>query len=830
MSDSSDEDDQWKAESTRRMWAESQPGPSRCQPSRQGYCGYCRVLYSNLEQHLSSLRHLDSVRASSRGSSTVSSTSSSRTKLTLLERFLQDVLHHHPHRYNDPRPSHADLPSVAAPPLPREELDELRFSDDDSRSLGTREQLPSSDDASCQPASQSKRVIEGAGQERVSTPIREREEGGAAPPGHTHSSHAQTPPPVHRKAHRKTNRRKTSESLSPSPPHRDSGPGPQPSSELRPSLTPGLDPGTCQPSELRPSLTPGLGHRTCPPLELSPSLSPGPHPGKCPPSELRPWLSWQKERREAHKEEAFSSDHSDPLDQTIEEVIQMCCYGVSSTSCHQRETERFHFSLPVSMETQSDDWDSPVQVVLQRGPTLSNTPVQVSQMEEQDLSRLMDVQVDLDDQVYSHQLDSALHSERRTGNGARKDEGFWTLPIEEVLPAPAYIPESFRGKTWAQIEQEDEEKVDKLVRQFRQERFICYFDTESLARYGRRSHSKKGRSDNKEAGTDPGVLPLLDRDEDDSAYIRRKRKRRAFRVASRCQVVKVSHSTQTVQLVVPAVRQPTSEAPPTNTPSANQEAAERTPDVQTWRCLPSSYSNIITPLQPRTSVVYLLCSPSSPTSTYTPLSGSAPKRCRKKRRPLDLQGLKVKYKRLPVRFYDPGSNRILKNPPKGFLWRRGSAPSGPPPPCVRQLFRSLSPDLNTDRPPGEVAAGSSRVKGQRSSDTAFSHVNSLLLGTLSEDSAQTDKQETVRGQGRMSQAPPPQSRSERGRGGRRDRTQPPFPKRRTRAQATPPQPRREGLRRAGLSRKVPGSPGPPHPPAPRRGKARRGRGCERGRR
>lgn len=296
------------------------------------------------------------------------------------------------------------------------------------------------------------------------------------------------------------------------------------------------------------------------------------------------------------------------------------------------------------------------------------------------------------------------------------------------------------------------------------------------------------------------------------------------------QVVKVSHSTQTVQLVVPAVRQPTSEAPPTNTPSANQEAAERTPDVQTWRCLPSSYSNIITPLQPRTSVVYLLCSPSSPTSTYTPLSGSAPKRCRKKRRPLDLQGLKVKYKRLPVRFYDPGSNRILKNPPKGFLWRRGSAPSGPPPPCVRQLFRSLSPDLNTDRPPGEVAAGSSRVKGQRSSDTAFSHVNSLLLGTLSEDSAQTDKQETVRGQGRMSQAPPPQSRSERGRGGRRDRTQPPFPKRRTRAQATPPQPRREGLRRAGLSRKVPGSPGPPHPPAPRRGKARRGRGCERGRR
>lgn len=109
------------------------------------------------------------------------------------------------------------------------------------------------------------------------------------------------------------------------------------------------------------------------------------------------------------------------------------------------------------------------------------TPVQVSQ-EEKDLSHLMDVQVDLKDQVYSSQLDTALHSEWQAGGGVRQDKGFWTLPIEEVLPVPAHIPESFRGKTWAQIEQEDREKVDNLVQQFRQERFICYFDSESLAR------------------------------------------------------------------------------------------------------------------------------------------------------------------------------------------------------------------------------------------------------------------------------------------------------------------------------------------------------------
>ncbi|GLD68002.1 DBF4-type zinc finger-containing protein 2 isoform X1 [Lates japonicus] len=734
MSDSSDEaDDQKKAGSATRMWAEPQPGPSRCQPSRQGYCGYCRVLYSNLDQHLSSLRHLDSVRASSRGSSTVSSASSSWTKLTLLERFLQDVLQHHPHRYDDPRPSHADLPSVSTPPLPRAELDELRFSDNDSQSLGTREHLPSSDDLSCQPANQQ----EDGG---VHSQLGEGVTGGA--PG--------------------------------SQPHKDHNP------------------------VQRPETRPG-------------------------PSDLRPWLSWQRERREAHKEEAFI-DHSDALDQTIEEVIQMCCYGVTSASCRQDDTESFHFSLPVSMETQSDDWDSPVQVVLQQAQTLSDTqppytPVQVrGQAEGQDLGHLMDVQVDLEDQVYSHQLDSALHGERKRGGG--QDQGFWTLPIEEVLPAPAYIPESFRGKTWAQIEQEDEEKVEHLVQQSRRGRFICYFDSESLDRYGRRRQNKKGRGENEEAEPDTGILPLLDHDDNDSACgrTRRRRKGRSFRVASRCQVVKVSHGTQTVQLVIPAVCQTAPKTPPTSVPAANQDAGERTPEAQTWRCLPPSYSNIITPVQSRTSLVYLLCSPSGPAPTCSSSPGSAPKRCRKKRRPLDLQGLKVKYKRLPVRFYDPGTNRILKNPPKGFLWCRGPTPSGPPPPCVRQLFRSLSPDLNTDRAPGEGASGSSRVKGQSSADSPFSHGSSFLLSALSRDSAQTS----------ATPPPPPHGRLERGRGGRKERTRPPPSTRRTRAQAPPPQPRREGLRRAAPGRKHPGSTGPavptpPPSPSPRRGRGRRGR-------
>lgn len=112
-----------------------------------------------------------------------------------------------------------------------------------------------------------------------------------------------------------------------------------------------------------------------------------------------------------------------------------------------------------------------------------HTPVQVSQMDEQKVTHLMDLQVQLEDQLYQDQLDSALHSKQLTRGGAKLDKGFWTLPMEEVLPAPQHIPESFWGKSWAQIEQEDEEKVDRLVRQFRREKFTCYFDSESLARY-----------------------------------------------------------------------------------------------------------------------------------------------------------------------------------------------------------------------------------------------------------------------------------------------------------------------------------------------------------
>lgn len=45
-----------------------------------------------------------------------------------------------------------------------------------------------------------------------------------------------------------------------------------------------------------------------------------------------------------------------------------------------------------------------------------------------------------------------------------------------------------------------------------------------------------GLTNTKEEEPDTGVLPLMDRDNDDSVCVRKRRRRRSFRLASRCQV------------------------------------------------------------------------------------------------------------------------------------------------------------------------------------------------------------------------------------------------------------------------------------------------------
>ncbi|NXX93709.1 ZDBF2 protein, partial [Centropus bengalensis] len=84
------------------------PGVSTAR-NRQGYCNCCHVHYSNLEQHVfsSQHRHFTTYCRNRMGTN------------SLMERFLQDVLQHHPHRYHDSRPTYDDMPPLVTPVAPR---------------------------------------------------------------------------------------------------------------------------------------------------------------------------------------------------------------------------------------------------------------------------------------------------------------------------------------------------------------------------------------------------------------------------------------------------------------------------------------------------------------------------------------------------------------------------------------------------------------------------------------------------------------------------------------------------------------------------------------
>ncbi|KFW10132.1 DBF4-type zinc finger-containing protein 2, partial [Eurypyga helias] len=84
------------------------PGVSTVQ-NIQGYCNCCHVHYRNLEQHVfsSQHRHFTTYSRNRMGTS------------SLMERFLQDVLQHHPHRYHDNRPTYDDMPLPTTPEAAR---------------------------------------------------------------------------------------------------------------------------------------------------------------------------------------------------------------------------------------------------------------------------------------------------------------------------------------------------------------------------------------------------------------------------------------------------------------------------------------------------------------------------------------------------------------------------------------------------------------------------------------------------------------------------------------------------------------------------------------
>ncbi|XP_030638408.1 DBF4-type zinc finger-containing protein 2 [Chanos chanos] len=669
-------------------------GPSSAS-HRQGFCSCCQVLYNNLEQHILSPRHREVVR----------STRTNVASGSLMERFLQDVLHHHPHRYNDTRPTHADLPNLSTPLVPREELSEVYCgSDSDRASVGTREELPSSDEESCHlpsakgtssallkgrdpgttvppvvadaAATTSSQTLPETGKAKLDPPSSKKDSptqgflhrtsGSAATakphttqisqPLQSENSQIQAPSQPgtsqvqHRKAHRKTNRHIEESDSAPA------SPAPK-----------------CITSRDQPCPRPGGGEDPDDPVWTS---------------VLPPWKG-------PHRERTFSVQ-SDQVRDVIEEVIERYCYGRSPRRDQKEDEESFHVSLQsMSDSGVSEGWDDTVKLVLGK-----------AKADDKNLACLMEVHVDLEDQGYKTQLDSALNTILLPGEDTGEMGPRWAAEenaAEEVLPDLPHIPQSFVGKTLAQVMFEDDLKVDSLVKEFRQGRFRCYFESESLARFGK--HIRKGKKTRKqEEKKGDGarwdcrdVLPLMEHHEEEPKLPEtfRKTRRRLYRLASRCQVVKVSHGTQTTPQSCPmikqrATQQATDTAPDEPQPPKNP-SPERTPDMKTRLCalrLPASYCRIMSPVQPKT-VVYVLSSPDTAQGTTKPTSI---RRTGRKRKSCDSEGmLKYKYKKTPLKYYDPLTNRILKTPPKGTA----SAPKAKLP-HVRQLFRSLSPDINKE--------------------------------------------------------------------------------------------------------------------------------------
>ncbi|XP_016364304.1 uncharacterized protein LOC107705512 [Sinocyclocheilus rhinocerous] len=428
------------------------------------------------------------------------------------------------------------------------------------------------------------------------------------------------------------------------------------------------------------------------------------------------WISALPPWKGPHREQTFSH-LSDQIRDVIEEVIEKYCY------VDQREDDGSFILSPQSMSESkgSEEWDNAIQMALGK-----------AKGEEKNLAELLEVHINLEDQGYQTQLDTALNTvgTPEENKESSADKVFLDLP---------HIPQSFVGKTLTQVMFEDDMKIDSIVKEFQQGQFRCYFDSESLARFGKhiKKRRKKKNQDKKEkadnAGWEPtDILPLMDQNEEDpkhSAILLKKSRHKIYRLASRCQVVKVSHSTQTIPLSCPVVRRKSSQEtfPSTHSEEPQQcPSPERTPDMKTRLCalkLPASYCKIMSPLQPKT-VVFVLSSPDGGQgfSKPTPI-----KKAGRKRKPCDSDvGLKYKYKKTPLKFYDPLTNRILKSPPKGMSLSCNSKSLS----HVRQLFRSLSPDINKKRQGlelGQSSGGSRKGRGRSSMvDLCTSTSDSIL--------------------------------------------------------------------------------------------------------
>ncbi|XP_060113107.1 DBF4-type zinc finger-containing protein 2 [Heteronotia binoei] len=723
------------------------PGPSVMQ-NRQGYCSCCHVHYSNLEQHVYSSQHRLFATYCRNRLGTAS----------LMERFLQDVLQHHPSRYHDNRPTYDDMPLPSSLLVPR---DESLLSVEALEKEGTacRGEEPSTDsgftaESGCLISQRLQEEPKETSMPAASVPRIERgQEHSLGTSQHTTGIPSSTKTPLQAEGVR------TEGSSHKSPcaavnllshlfPAGHFPPTPPVTAKnIRCSAMPDLvSSSTYEQTKQGICNQDGFLHSNSSPIlwsaqsrtvsHESPIHSQGnslisgqllwKQDGSQPQDETRisdvclrdtrdpvgkssslvfraaPQLAGKKERKVSQRDETS-------VDEIIEEVILKYCYETAPKELPRKDEESNSciniLSLLDRSSLHGSDMSFDCDAAVQSGAPPLKSAVK-------NLELLKEAQVNLQDEGYGTQLSSVLQS-NSVQQAVEADEGVSSK--EPVLPDLPHVPPSFVGKTWSQIMREEDLKIEALVRDFREGRFRCHFDSESLANCARRGVRKKKqkvgrRSDtntaNKiEAETAQGLPEfngVLTAGSDFSNSLvtsetrpvpeTKKPQKRTWRLASRCQVVKVSHGTQTSLVHYPIVKQKIvrkGQNPPGQKAGLVWSENDKTPNMKTRLCalkLPESYTKIMSPLQPQTVVYVLSCPEMKP---FRSKAVDAPQMRRSHHSTDSKESVRYKYKQCSIKYYDPLTNRVLKTPPKNTAGEKAKKP-----PHVRQLFRSLSLDAN----------------------------------------------------------------------------------------------------------------------------------------
>ncbi|XP_022346384.1 DBF4-type zinc finger-containing protein 2 [Enhydra lutris kenyoni] len=251
-------------------------------------------------------------------------------------------------------------------------------------------------------------------------------------------------------------------------------------------------------------------------------------------------------------------------------------------------------------------------------------------------------------------------------------------PDEPVLEALPHVPPSFVGKTWSQIMREDDMKINALVKEFKEGRFHCYFDDDGETRKIKKKNLNEEKKitwtdasqdttaiqvlsdcdDNVGGVSDTDDFPVaLDKSSHHST-VKRPYYEQSWRLAARCQAVKVSHGTQTNFSNQSDTQDSGQEDDsPTGKRSLQQDKKTKKKVKIGAHEYPETCTKVLKPLQPN-ALVYVISSnmkfQDSETANFA----------KKYRTPRSRDvSIEYKYKRSSFNYYDPLSKEIVINPP-----------------------------------------------------------------------------------------------------------------------------------------------------------------------